>query len=199
MSQRRPAWTWYTGSALLIALDQITKVLVRQNFELHESVPVFDNVVRLTYVLNPGIAFGLPVAQPTLLLIFGWIAAALLAVYLFSLAKRSDVTAWPVMLFLAGAVGNSIDRSLFGQVTDFVDVDFPNVIMERWPVFNVADSCVSIGIVLMLLLLFFHHKKVAEPTYSHTPVGDSTERFRTGPAADPVPDHDRSGPAASAD
>ena len=199
MMMRRPVWAWYAGSAALIAFDQLTKVLVRQGFELHESVPVIGSVVRLTYVLNPGIAFGLPVAQPTLLLIFGWIAAAVLAAYLFSLVRRGDPLRWPVMLFLAGAIGNSIDRSIYGQVTDFMDVDFPNFIMDRWPVFNVADSCVSIGIVLMLVLLFFHHSKVAEPTHSLSPVGHSSDSIRSGAGADTVPDHDRSGPAASTD
>jgi signal peptidase II len=199
MSARRSLWGWYGGAALLVALDQFTKFLIRGSFDLHQTVPILGNTVRLTRVQNPGIAFGLPVARPTLLLLFGWAAALVLAVYLFRLARRQDRMSWPVMLFLAGAVGNSIDRTLFGQVTDFVDVDFPNWIMERWPVFNLADSCVSIGIVLMLLLLFFHHQKVSEPTYSHTPVGDPTERFRTRPGSDAIPDHDRSGPAASAD
>ncbi len=197
---RRPVWAWYVASALLLALDQFTKILVRQNFELHESVPVLGDVVRLTYVLNPGIAFGLDVAWPRLLLVFGWIAAAVLAVYLFVLVRRGDVLRWPVMLFLAGAIGNSIDRTRYGAVTDFVDVDFPDVIMNRWPVFNVADSCVSIGILLMLALLIFHHKKVSEPTYSHVSVGHSAEQSRTGATgAGPLPNHDRSGSAASTD
>ena len=184
---RRPVWAWYVASALLLALDQFTKILVRQNFELHESVPVLGDVVRLTYVLNPGIAFGLDVAWPRLLLVFGWIAAAVLAVYLFVLVRRGDVLRWPVMLFLAGAIGNSIDRTRYGAV-------------NRWPVFNVADSCVSIGILLMLALLIFHHKKVSEPTYSHVSVGHSAEQSRTGATgAGPLPNHDRSGSAASTD
>ena len=196
---RRAVWPWFAGSAVLIALDQFTKILIRQNFDLHESLSVWGSTVRLTYVLNPGIAFGLPVTKPLWLLVFGWIAAMVLAVYLFVLVRRHDPLRWPVMLFLAGAIGNSIDRAFYGQVTDFMDVDFPDFIMDRWPVFNVADSCVTIGIILMLILLFFHRAKVAEPPYSYTPVAQATDPFRSTTGPDSVPDHERSGPAASTD
>lgn len=192
MSPRHAAWPWYAGAGALLALDQFTKILVRLKFDLHESLSVFGgDLVRLTYVLNPGIAFGLRLPGSSLLLIFGWIAAVTLAVYLLILARRGDPLRWPVMLFLAGAIGNSIDRALYGEVTDFLDVDFPNFILERWPVFNVADSCVTIGIVWMIVLLLFHRRHAAEPSYSHSDIGEQS--------GNPVPSDDRSRPAASAD
>jgi signal peptidase II len=156
MISRRTVWPWYAGAGLLITLDQFTKILVRSSLDLNESRPLIgDDLLRLTYVLNPGIAFGLRVPGPTLLLFFGWIAAAILAVYLFLLVRRGDPLRWPVMLFLAGAIGNSIDRALYGQVTDFLDADFPDFIMKRWPVFNVADSCICTGVVVLLATWYF--------------------------------------------
>ena len=201
MSPRRPVWPWYGGTAALILLDQISKILVRQRFDLHESLSLLGgDLVRLTYVLNPGIAFGLRLPGPILLLIFGWLAAGILTVYLYTLVRRGDALRWPVMLFLAGAIGNSIDRALYGAVTDFLDVDFPDVVMERWPVFNAADSCVTIGIIWMIALLLFHRREVAPASLSPSTIGEPSDRsFGTRPGTHPVPNDDRPGPATGTD
>jgi signal peptidase II len=187
MTHRRTVWPWYAGVAGLLILDQVTKVLVRRHLPLHHSLPVLgDDFLRLTHVQNPGIAFGVDFIGLWPLLIFGWVAVAVLAYYLYKLSRRGDVMRWPVMLFLAGAVGNSIDRTLFGQVTDFVDVDFPDVIMARWAVFNVADACVTVGIVLLLILVLFSRGKRPNPVAdSHVEVSSPTQTLpadhRTGP------------------
>src|SRR3989339_998004 len=111
------AWPWFVALAGLLFLDQLTKFLVRTNLTLHESIPLIgDDFIRLTLVQNPGIAFGSTFLSLTTLLIFGWTASVFLAVYLFRLVRRHDPLRWPVLLFLAGAVGNSIDRTLFGEV-----------------------------------------------------------------------------------
>lgn len=152
-------WPWIAGFAGLLALDQWTKWLVRESFFVGESIPLIGkDLVRLTYVQNPGIAFGLEPLSPTVLLIFGSFAAIALAVYLVRLIHRRDILVWPVFLFLCGAVGNSIDRAAFGVVTDFVDCDFPDFIMTRWPVFNVADSCVTIGITILIFQTIFRRQ-----------------------------------------
>ena len=118
-------WPWFVSLVGLILLDQSTKFLVRANLNLHESIPLIgEDLLRLTHVQNPGIIFGHTFITLPLLIVFGWTASVLLAVYLYRLARRHDLSRWPVMLFLAGAVGNSIDRTLFGKVTDFVDADF---------------------------------------------------------------------------
>jgi signal peptidase II len=107
------------------------------------------------------------------------------------LVREKSPMRWPVMLFLSGATGNSIDRTFFGKVTDFVDVDFPDIIIERWPVFNLADSCVTIGIVLVLLLSIRshrHHSPQSEP--NHDRISDSPETLH---------DHDGSRSTAAAD
>lgn len=189
-------WPWFLSFALLVALDQLTKYLIRANFQLGESIPVLGEVVRLTYVQNPGVAFGLEPFSPTILLIFGSLATLALAYYLIRLIHQHDALKWPVFLFLCGAVGNSIDRALLGSVTDFVDADFPDFIMTRWPVFNVADSCVTIGIAIMLWQTLFVKRTTPLPsssgdrldTSSVSAAGSSgSEAAPAGPLSDASP------------
>ena len=152
----------------LTVLDQASKAAARQWLQPGQPVSVLgDDFFRLTLVENPGIAFGLRFAHPTLLLIVGLFASLLLSFYLVNLCRKDSPLRFPVALLLTGAFGNSIDRIFFGRVTDFLDFDFPNFIMERWPVFNVADSCVTIGMALLIVLsLFFIHspsREISEP------------------------------------
>ncbi len=145
------------GVALaLVFLDQASKAAARGCLVPGQPVPVLGKrLFRLTLVENPGVAFGLRLAHPTLLLIVGLVATVVLSVMLVQLARKGSFLRFPIVLFLAGALGNSIDRIVFGRVTDFLDFDFPDFIMQRWPVFNVADSCVTIGIVLLFILMLF--------------------------------------------
>jgi signal peptidase II len=192
-----------------LVFDQVTKAVVRSAIPLHESIPLIGrDLVRLTHVQNPGIAFGVKILGLTPLLIFGCGAAIVLAIYLYQLARRRDVLRWPVMLFLAGAAGNSIDRMLFGRVTDFVDVDFPDVIMERFAVFNVADSCITVGItILILLVVFGRHADARRPDGIPAADGSSslppTEKAPDDrlplPSQDPLRDRDVSGPTTPED
>ncbi len=192
-------WPWLLGFAVLVGADQLTKYWVRSNFVVGESIPVVGELLRLTYVQNPGVAFGLEPFSPTVLLIFGTLAAAALGGYLYILIRDHDVLKWPVFLFLCGAIGNSIDRGLLGSVTDFMDSDFPDFIMERWPVFNIADSCVSIGIAILLwqTLLMKRHAPLSSPsgerpdTSSLSSAGGSgTETAPAGPLSDASPSGD---------
>jgi signal peptidase II len=195
MTPRRPVWPWYAGAASLLILDQVSKALVRHYLDLYQSIPLLGtDLLRLTYVLNPGIAFGARLFGMPLLLFFGWGAAFALAVFLYRLARRGDSLRWPVMLFLAGAIGNSIDRVIFGQVTDFLDADFPDFIMQRWPVFNVADSCITVGITVLALLALFARGQHARPSPadSHAPLSSESE-------SDSLPADDRAGSTTAAD
>jgi signal peptidase II len=186
------AWPSFALLAGLLFLDQLTKFLIRANFAEHESVPLIgEQLVRLTYLQNPGIAFGLTFLSLPVLLIFGWTASIALAVYLFQLARRRDLLRWPVLLFLAGAVGNSIDRTLFGKVTDFVDVDFPDFLMDRWAVFNVADSCVTIGIILMIwITLLEYGRRKNSPAPAHEQLSDTPNSISTQDCAGSAPGAD---------
>jgi signal peptidase II len=191
MIKSRAVWPWYAGAAGLVILDQVSKALIRHFFVLHQSIPILgQDFLRLTYVLNPGIAFGVSFFGRIPLLIFGWGASVALSVYLYRLIKAGDPLRWPIVLFLAGALGNAIDRLIFaGKVTDFIDVDFPDIIMERWPVFNVADSCVTVGITLLAVMVLVFNKHPAKPVPHDQP---------SHPTA-PLPTDDGSGTTTPSD
>ncbi len=151
----------YLIMLFLLVLDQLTKTLVRLNMELHQSIPLlkdwFADTFMLIYVQNPGAAFSLGLGSDTINRIF-FISVTILAVafiiYLLSQAvHRIQVIAFGCVL--GGALGNLIDRIMFGPVTDFFSVDFPDFIMERFPIFNVADSSIFIGVCLLIVDMLF--------------------------------------------
>ncbi len=151
----------YLIMMIVLLADQITKLLVRLNIELFHSVPVLENIFGdtflLTHVNNTGAAFSLGFSSDVTNRVF-FIATTLLAlifiVYLLHKSThRIQVVAFG--LVMGGALGNLIDRIMLGGVTDFINVDFPDFIMERFPIFNVADSCIFIAVCLLIIDLFF--------------------------------------------
>ncbi|MFH1853098.1 MAG: signal peptidase II [Candidatus Neomarinimicrobiota bacterium] len=135
-------------SIILVILDQITKVLTRARMDLHESIPVVRNFFHFTHVTNDGMAFGLNF--PAGIYVFtavSVIAAVGLAWYLWAVRREALLLRTGLACIFAGAIGNLIDRVLFGQVTDFLDFIFWG---HHFPVFNIADSSVTIGMVLFL-------------------------------------------------
>ena len=132
----------------LIALDQVTKSLVRAHFALHESRPVIRGFFSLTYVQNRGAAWGI---------LAGWRVAlvALAAVMLFVLARYREkifgsriIGRVSFVLLFAGIIGNVIDRVWLGYVVDFLDF---YIGINHFPAFNVADSCICVGVGLYML------------------------------------------------
>jgi signal peptidase II len=146
----------YLWAILVIVADRISKMLVIDNMTLGESIPLIgNNFLRFTYVQNPGIAFGIHIFPNTFHLVFSLAASVVLIIYLFHIRGQSSFLKIPLSLILGGALGNAIDRIFYGQVIDFIDFDFPNFIMSRWPVFNLADSAVTIGMILLVIYLIF--------------------------------------------
>lgn len=141
-------------TAVLVAADALTKRMVQAALEPGQSVPLFGDVLRLTYVLNPGAAFGLSVG-PSSRWILG--ALALLAVGMLTWAiqhtpaeARGRLAA--MGLVLGGALGNLVDRIRHAHgVVDFLDVGMGHL---RWPVFNVADIGITTGAFLLVVLLW---------------------------------------------
>jgi signal peptidase II len=148
------------GAAVIIALDQITKSAVTARFTLHEVFPVIPGLFNLVYVMNPGAAFGfLADASATFRYVFFigiTIAAAGLIVYYFVKSNlRNMLLAVALTLIFGGAVGNLIDRLRFGAVVDFLDV---YVGAAHWPAFNVADSAITCGAILMIWEMILNRK-----------------------------------------
>lgn len=140
-------------AAVIIALDQATKALVKAKLPLHESITVIPGFFDLTHVRNTGAAFGMLdnanfAYKPALMVIIALIALGAVASYALTLPATQRIARFGLALILGGAVGNLIDRALMGYVVDFVDVYWRGV--HFWA-FNVADSAITVGVVLMLL------------------------------------------------
>lgn len=131
-----------------MALDQLTKQLVVSSLGNGRKIDVIDGVLTLRITLNPGGAFGLGQGAPGLFLV----ATVGIVAMLILVARRTEDSTWlvPLGLVLGGGLGNLSDRlfrSTGGRVVDFID-------FHVWPVFNVADSAIVIGVVVMLFLSF---------------------------------------------
>lgn len=147
----------------VVALDQWTKAYIVKNFILHESRPVIDGFFDITYVLNPGAAFGflgrLPETYRKLFFIAVTILAIACVTYLLIKEKGMKLRLFSYTLVLAGAVGNFIDRLLVGKVVDFLLFYYKT---WQWPAFNVADIAISTGIGLLLLDYIFIKRSTNE-------------------------------------
>lgn len=143
----------YLLMASIVALDQATKFLVDRFMSLHESRPVIEGLLNLTYVRNRGAAFGLlsdaelPF-QSALFSVVSLAALAAIAAYFFRLPDQSRLARLALSLVMGGAIGNLIDRARLGSVIDFVDVFWGP---HHWPAFNVADSAISVGVALLVI------------------------------------------------
>ncbi len=146
-----------TTIAVVLA-DQLSKLLIRQYMELHESINVIGNVFRLTYVENDGIAFGIGVGD-WLPVISGLSAIATLIIAYLLYQERNNHMAIRISLaiLLGGAIGNLIDRIVAGRVIDFFDF---GIGQYRFYIFNIADSAVTIGVALFLIYTTFIYPEV---------------------------------------
>lgn len=147
-----------------ILLDQLTKWLVVSRMNLHQSITLLPDFAHLTYVRNPGAAFGL-LANHSLRVPF-FICISLLAAggilwYLIKEASNSLRLQLALGLIFSGAIGNLMDRIRFGEVIDFIDVHW---YQYHWPAFNVADSAICVGVGLLLLDSWFTERHKAKET-----------------------------------
>ena len=126
--------------------DQASKAFALHSLSIHQSVPVIQGVFHLTLVHNTGIAFGFFREHPGFLLVLITLSLGLLAVWAVRMEEPSSGGRSAFALILGGAVGNWVDRLRFGSVIDFLD-------FRVWPVFNIADSAITIGVVMYLFLL----------------------------------------------
>jgi len=138
-------WTLLQLAALTLALDQLTKFVVRQTLEWHYSWPA-TGFFRFTHVQNTGSAFGLFQDQNLPLLVVSLIGVLVLAYIYQSQERPTRLLRVSIAFMLGGALGNLIDRIHQGHVTDFLDVG-------PWPVFNLADSAIVVGLTMMGWLL----------------------------------------------
>jgi len=127
----------------VVIIDQVTKAIAVTELASAVSVPVIGKIVSLTLVKNTGAAFGLFKYQTT---VFIFISLVAIAFTVFYLAKKKTNFYLVLALILGGAAGNLIDRLRLGYVVDFIDLHF-------WPVFNIADSCITIGAISLFVII----------------------------------------------
>ena len=135
-------------SAILVFADQITKGMVRSTMSLYESIPVITDFFHITYVTNDGMAFGLNF--PFGIYVFSGVSilfTGFLFWYLWTIQDHGIIIRTGIELIPAGAIGNLIDRVFMGEVVDFLDFMVGDY---HWYVFNIADSCVTVGMGFVL-------------------------------------------------
>jgi len=160
-------------SNVFIVLDQVTKYMVASHIPLYYSIKVIDGFLNITHIRNAGVAFGLFAEQPLEYKSLVFVAVstiasgAILFIFHQSPAERRWVNSGLILIF-SGAIGNMIDRIVHKEVIDFIDVYFGNF---HWPAFNVADSCITIGVAIMIVDLFRHPHEPPPPV---GPPGEST-------------------------
>ena len=137
---------------IIVALDQWSKWAIKTSFQLYESKPVIQDVFHFTYVTNDGMAFGLSFpGGKHILLIMTILLTGFIVGFLWKEKDGHPLVKYGLALILSGAIGNLIDRLFYGKVVDFLDVMVGNF---HWYIFNVADSAVTIGMVLFIIHSF---------------------------------------------
>ena len=134
----------FSTALVTLILDQLSKFLVKANFQLNESLPIVSNIFHLTYIHNSGAGFGILQGQKLLLIFASVIAIGVILYYLDSIKEDGKLLQCLVGFVLGGTIGNLIDRISYGYVVDFLD-------FRIWPIFNFADSFVSIGIIGLVI------------------------------------------------
>jgi signal peptidase II len=161
-------------SLLIVAADRVTKWLASTRIELGSNLQVIPHVFAISHVENPGAAFSLfndsssPGRVRWMLLVFSLLAAVAVLVALLKLGRKISATTVALALILGGALGNAYDRIRFGYVIDFLEV---HIIHYHWPDFNVADSAIVVGGMLLLFDALFSSKEQAtmgEPVIRNT-------------------------------
>ena len=151
---------WFALAAAVILLDQVTRWAVLENFVYGERREI-TGFFNLVLVYNKGAAFSMFASadgwQTPLLILFAIVAAGIVS-YLIVRNREKRVLCLGLALILGGALGNLIDRLRFGHVVDFLDF---HAMGWHWPAFNVADSGITVGALLLILDGFVHHEKRA--------------------------------------
>ncbi|MCH8004229.1 MAG: signal peptidase II [Nanoarchaeota archaeon] len=137
----------FSTALIIILFDQITKFLIRINFQLNETFPIIKNIFRLTYIHNFGAGFGILQQQKWILIFISLIVIGVIFYYFDRIKDKEILLQVLVGFVLGGTIGNLIDRIIYGFVIDFID-------FRIWPIFNVADSFVTIGVIGLIIYLW---------------------------------------------
>ncbi|MBI5681700.1 MAG: signal peptidase II [Deltaproteobacteria bacterium] len=146
--------TFLTTAALIVVIDQITKFIIRDSLVLFQSIEVILGIFNITYIRNPGAAFGIFGEESKLfrqIFLIGTSVAAIGIIASFYLKSKTHLARLGLSMIAGGALGNLIDRILFGEVTDFLDLYLGSY---HWPAFNIADSSITIGVGITIYAIY---------------------------------------------
>jgi signal peptidase II len=134
----------------IVIVDQVSKLIVDRTMPLHHSIPVIDNFFSLTYIRNTGAAFGIFAGAAAelrlpLLVLFSVLAIGFIVTMLKRLPDKETGLIIALAFVLGGAIGNLIDRVIYGEVIDFLDFYWSDY---HWPAFNLADSFITVGVLI---------------------------------------------------
>ncbi|MDO9556840.1 MAG: signal peptidase II [Coriobacteriia bacterium] len=162
---RRAGLAFAATVIVVLALDQASKAYVRANMVLGRSIPVVSDVFSLTHINNKGAAFGLLPGQLGFFIAVALVVLGAIGLIWWRVHPRRWFAVHGLGLIAAGALGNLIDRVAAGQVTDFFEI-------HGWPVFNVADAALDVGVAILIVWLLF--SKEADRAFKGAVVEDST-------------------------
>lgn len=155
----------FLASNAIVVLDQFSKFMVATHIPRYGSIPVVDRFFNLTHIRNSGVAFGLFAAQTSEYKSIFFIAVSLVAIaailsFFHHTHDDKRMVQNGLILIFSGAVGNMIDRVLYKEVIDFLDFFYNGY---HWPAFNLADSCITVGVGFMMVDLFFQKRPDRDP------------------------------------
>jgi len=150
---------YYVIALFVIAIDQISKWLIVKNMELGTSIPIIDNVLYITSHRNRGAAWGILENKMWFFYIITVVFVVFIVIYMQKYAKTDKLLGISLGLILGGAIGNFIDRVFRQEVVDFIHV---YIFSYNYPVFNIADSALCIGVVLIIIQTLLEGKKAKE-------------------------------------
>jgi signal peptidase II len=169
ISKKNQTFLIYGTVAVVVILDQLTKYIIKSTMYLYESIEFLGNFFKITYIENPGMAFGIQLGSKFWFTFLSIAAAVIVLIYLIRLPNERFLFRFSLAMIMGGAIGNLIDRLFAGRVVDFLDVEFfdisipafeflffsfPGFSLTRWPVFNIADSAVTCGMILIAWIIF---------------------------------------------
>jgi len=136
----------------VLIIDQTTKLLVRHFLELDHFFSLFGKYIGLRYILNPGIVLGIKIGGNTFFSVFTAFASVLVLTLLFQLKENNPWIRIALALILGGALGNLMDRLFIGKIVDFIEIG-------PWPIFNLADVAVTIGLIVLIVVVLFDKRE----------------------------------------
>ena len=134
----------FSPAFIVLFLDQLTKLIITNSLELNQSIPIIKNIFHLTYITNTGSVFGILKGWQLPLIFFSIAVIGFIFYYIDEIKEKERSLQFFIGFILGAAIGNSIDRIIYGHVIDFLD-------FRIWPVFNIADSFITISVIFLMI------------------------------------------------